>query len=466
MAKIVPVVLSGGNGSRLWPKSRRHFPKQLHCLYGDQTMLQHTVSRVSDLGKPVVVCNEEQRFMVAEQVRELDCEVDILLEPVARNTAPAIVAAALWASRNDAEEIVLAVFPADHMIKDVEAFRASLSLAVDEASKSKLVVFGVSPLSPETGYGYIRCSSSGEVGPVDEFVEKPNQELAQEYVASGQYYWNSGMFVFSVNQLLKEVDKHQPGMVADCQRAIQRGKEDLDFFRLDSDAFALCKNISIDYAVMEKTKDATMVALQSDWSDVGSWQALWEAGDKDEHQNVFYGDVIADSSESCFASSSGRLISLVGVKNLVVVETADTVLVADKACAQNVKKLVEKLEQESRTEYIHHREVHRPWGSYDLVDAGDRYQVKRIEVKPGASLSLQMHHHRAEHWVVVSGTAQIEKGDETFMLTENQSTFIPLGEKHRLSNPGKVPLCLVEVASGTYLAEDDIVRFEDGYGRT
>jgi mannose-1-phosphate guanylyltransferase len=348
----------------------------------------------------------------------------------------------------------------------VEAFRDSVNQAVTIAAQDKLVTFGVIPDRPETGYGYIRAGKSAELGSVIEaFVEKPNLEKAQEYVRSGEYFWNSGMFVFSAKRLLSIVEKLEPNTLANCREALAQGVKDLDFFRLNEAAFSRCKNDSIDYAVMEKINDAYVVPLAARWSDVGSWQALWEVGEKDSAGNVFNGDVISEASNNCYVNCENRLVALVGVNDLVVVETADSILVAHIEKAQDVKKIVDQLKQKARSEYLSHREVHRPWGSYDLVDLGDRYQVKRITVKPGASLSLQMHHHRAEHWVVVSGTALIQRGETKQILTENQSAYIPLGEKHRLTNPGLVPLRLIEVASGSYLAEDDIVRFEDGYGR-
>lgn len=457
---VIPVVLSGGSGSRLWPKSRKHYPKQLHKLYGNKTMLQETVLRVHHLGEnPIVICNQDQRFMVAEQLQDMGIQGDIILEPMARNTAPAIVVAALQGMQKDPEAII-AVFPADHLVKDQEEFKRALNTAIDAASQGKLVTFGVVPTKPETGYGYIKVESGSNdgVSKVAAFVEKPNLEVAQEYVSSGEYFWNSGMFVFSCKALIEEIEQYHPDMVKSCQQALTAGAKDLDFYRLDADAFVKCESESIDYAVMEKTDKAYMVPLNADWSDVGSWEALWEVGEKNQDKNVFYGDVISTGSNNCYVSSEGRLVSLVGVNDLVVVETADSILVAHKDRSQEVKKIVEHLQKEERSEYLSHREVFRPWGSYDLVDTGDRYQVKRITLKPGATLSLHMHHHRAEHWVVVCGTALIEKAGEQTLLTENQSAYIPLGEEHKLTNPGMVPLHLIEVASGAYLEEDDMVR--------
>ncbi len=465
MSTVIPIILSGGSGSRLWPKSRHHYPKQLHCLYGQHTMLQETMKRVAWLGESqIVICNHDQRFMVADQVQDIGITADIILEPVARNTAPAIVVGALK-SLEVSPDAIIAVFPADHLVRDLDKFNASLKTAIEVAQQGKLVTFGIAPTRPETGYGYIKSVEDDGLLRVSAFVEKPNLERAEEYLRSGDYYWNSGMFVFSAQRLIDEIELHQPAMLQHCRDAFQNGVKDLDFFRLDESSFSRCANLSVDYAVMEKTSQAYMVPFTAQWSDVGSWQALWEVGDKDERDNVFFGDVIAEQSQGCYVNCEGRLVALVGVQDLVVVETADSVLVAHKDSSQDVKKIVDALKANSRSEYLSHREVHRPWGSYDLVDTGSRYQVKRITVKPGASLSLQMHHHRAEHWVVVAGTAQIQKGEQAQILTENQSAYIPLGEKHRLSNPGLVPLHLIEVASGAYLAEDDIVRFEDGYGR-
>ena len=460
--EVFPVILSGGSGSRLWPKSRHHYPKQLHQLYGDKTMLQETIRRVSSLGNnPMVICNQDQRFMVAEQVAELGVEGELILEPVARNTAPAIVVAALRCLQKSPEALI-AVFAADHLVKNQPAFEQALGKAVVAASEGKLVTFGVVPDKPETGYGYIKSiASESGASKVEAFVEKPDLETAKTYLASGEYFWNSGMFVFSAAVLIEEVSRFYPEMVNNCQQALDKGVKDLDFYRLDQLAFSECENESIDYAVMEKTDKAFMVPLDAGWSDVGSWEALWDVGDKDENGNVLLGDVLTTGSSNCYVSGERRLVSLVGVDNLVVVETADSVLVARKDQSQKVKDIVSKLKNDHRSEYLSHREVFRPWGSYDLVDTGARFQVKRISVKPGATVSLQMHHHRAEHWVVVCGTAEVQKGDERYLLSENQSTYIPLGEKHKLHNPGKLPLYLIEVASGSYLEEDDVVRLDE-----
>lgn len=466
MSVVVPVILSGGSGSRLWPKSRQFYPKQLHKLYGDCTMLQHTLKRVDHLGEPIIICNNEQRFMVADQVQSIGLTAQIILEPMARNTAPAIAVAALSALKISPEAIIV-VLAADHLIENTDEFRRCLDLAIKAAGENKLVTFGVVPTRPETGYGYIKTAAAeGSVQPVQQFVEKPNRELAEEYLAAGCYYWNSGMFVFPAAQLINELTALQPQMVASAQQSLSEAKKDLDFIRLDGANFQNCSNISIDYALMEHTSNAWSVALNAGWSDLGSWDAVWEVAQKDEMGNATEGDVILQDSNNCLVMADTRLVTLLGVSDLAVIETADGVLVLNKTKAQDVKNIVSLLQQHGRSEYSSHREVHRPWGSYDLIDVGARYQVKRLNVKPGASLSLQMHHHRAEHWVVVAGTALIQKGENEQILAENQSVYIDIGERHRISNPGKLMLQLIEVQTGPYLSEDDIVRFEDGYGRT
>ncbi len=406
--------------------------------------------------------------MVADQLSEiLSSKPEIILEPVGRNTAPAIVVSALQANKR-ADDAVIAVFPADHLIQNEEEFSKCLDIAVEQAAKNKLVTFGVVPTHPETGYGYINAGANevGNGAPVKRFVEKPNLKTAQEYLEDGGYYWNSGMFVFSASFLIDELRVIDPELVLSCEAAMDKAITDLDFIRLEEASFSACSDISIDYALMEKTKNAWMVPLDASWSDVGSWESLWAASEKDECGNVFDGDVLAVDSADCYVSSENRLVALVGVENTVVVETPDAVLVANKSKTQDVKDIVTQLKQSERSEFNFHREVHRPWGSYDSIDMGERFQVKRITVKPDASLSLQMHHHRAEHWVVVTGTALVQKGDEEILLAENQSIYIPVGEKHRLTNPGKVDLHLIEVQSGSYLGEDDIVRFEDVFGRS
>ncbi len=466
-SQVIPVILSGGSGSRLWPKSRQAYPKQLHTLYGEHTMLQHTYNRVAQYGAPTVVCNDAQRFMVADQLSDV-CEApaQIILEPMGRNTAPAIAVAALQALAQT-EDAIIVVLPADHQITHQHAFAQALETAIQAASEGKLVAFGVVPTHAETGYGYINASGADARGAnIERFVEKPDQVTAQTYVDRGDYYWNSGMFVFSARAFLDELTAHEPEMVDACKKALDSGVKDLDFIRLDAEAFGNNKDISVDYAVMERTNKAWCVPLDCGWSDLGSWQSLWENSEKDTQGNVKQGDVFALDCENTLLSSEKRLIAAVGVKDLVAIDTDDALLLVNREQTQDVKKIVEWLKAEGRSEYTFHREVHRPWGCYDSIDNGDRYQVKRIEVKPGASLSLQMHHHRAEHWIVVTGTALVQRGEEEVLLSENQSIYIPLGEKHRLTNPGKVPLQLIEVQSGSYLGEDDIVRFEDKFGRS
>ncbi len=478
---LIPVILSGGSGTRLWPLSRELYPKQLLPLVGNRTMLQETAARVdgvAGVGAPVVVCNEAHRFMVAEQLRELGVPVQaIVLEPVGRNTAPAVAVAALMAleriqspadrdrPEEDADPILL-VLPADHVIGDVAAFQVAVSAGRVAAEDGQLVTFGVVPDRPETGYGYIRrMSGAGPCFPVAEFVEKPDLAAAVRYVQSGEYYWNSGMFMFRASIFLSELGQHAPAMLSACKAAVAAATRDLDFTRLPADVFAACPSDSIDYAVMEKTRSSVVVPLDADWSDVGSWSALQDALPTDAAGNVIAGDVITEGTQGSYLHSTSRLIAAVGLKDHVVVETKDAVLVAPRDKVQDVKALVAQLKVQGRYETSLHREVFRPWGSYDSIDSGDRFQVKRLVVKPGASMSLQLHHHRAEHWIVVSGTARITRGEETFLLGENESTFIPMGTRHRIENPGKVTLHIIEVQSGSYLGEDDIVRFEDVYGR-
>ncbi len=474
---ITPLVLSGGSGTRLWPLSRELYPKQLLPLVGERTMLQETLLRLdglAELAAPLVVCNNAHRFLVAEQLRQIDRTAEtILLEPVGRNTAPAVAAAAQhWLGAHpepaDADTLLL-VLPADHLIRDVAAFHRAVASAAEAAAAGKLVTFGITPTSPETGYGYIRAATgahdAGSPRPVERFVEKPDVDTARAYLESGEYLWNSGMFMFSARRYLAELDALAPAMAAACREACARASADLDFLRLDENAFAACPADSIDYAVMEKTRDAVVVPLDAGWSDVGTWASLCEASSADAEGNVAIGDVVTEDSRNCYVRADHRLVATVGVEDHIIVETADAVLVAAKDKAQHVKRLVEQLKARQREEASLHREVYRPWGSYDSIDLGTRFQVKRITVKPGATLSLQMHHHRAEHWIVVSGTAEVTCGDRVFLLTENQSTYIPIGTRHRLANPGRLPLELIEVQSGSYLGEDDIVRFEDDYGR-
>ncbi len=475
---LLPVILSGGAGSRLWPLSRELYPKQLLALCGEQTMLQQTAARLDgldDVAPPLVICNEEHRFLVAEQLRRLGCGWSgIVLEPVGRNTAPAVAVAALQAMAKG-EDPLLLILPADHLIRDPEAFRAVARAGATVAADGHLVTFGIVPDRPETGYGYIRAgkplaagSEAGEPAAfaVDAFVEKPDLATARDYLASGDYFWNSGMFLFRASTYLAELESFAPAMLAACRAACEGAREDLDFLRLDSEAFAACPADSIDYAVMEKTRRAAVLPMDAGWSDVGSFAALWEVGERDAAGNVRQGDIVEVDSRDCYLHAGSRLLATVGVRNLVVVETADAVLVADRDRVQDVKKIVERLKADERSEPLLHRRVNRPWGSYEAIDCGARFQVKRITVNPGARLSLQRHYHRAEHWVVVSGTALVTCGEKRITLGENQSTYIPLGEVHRLENPGQIPLEIIEVQSGSYLGEDDIERLDDQYGRS
>lgn len=463
-----PVVLAGGTGSRLWPKSRAALPKQFLSLTSDDTMLQDTITRLqgTKAQSPIFICNEAHRFLVAEQLRQKNIpHGGILLEPVGRNTAPAIALAALHATLNG-EDPILLVLAADHLIKDLSTFHGAIEKAERLAESGKLVTFGIVPDQPHTGYGYIKSGASLSDGfEVADFVEKPAMETAEKYVSSGDYYWNSGMFMFKASRYLEELEKYNPEMLDICKRAIDTEAHDLDFIRVDHEIFATCKDDSIDYAVMEKTDSAAMVPLDAGWSDVGSWTSLWETADKDESGNVSVGDTILENTTNSYINAEQRLVSVIGLENVIVVETKDAVMVAHKDDAQSIKNVVNKLKAEKRPEFEFHREVFRPWGSYDSIDSGSRFQVKRITVKPGEKLSVQMHHHRAEHWIVVSGSANVTIDDNTQLVTENESVYIPIGSVHALENPGKIPLELIEVQSGAYLGEDDIVRFSDRYGR-
>jgi mannose-1-phosphate guanylyltransferase/mannose-6-phosphate isomerase len=467
---LVPVLLSGGSGTRLWPLSRELNPKQLLALTSDRTMLQETAARVAGIAgvsAPLVVCNEAHRFLVAEQLHQLlgKPPAGILLEPVGRNTAPAVALAAHAAQALDANAVIL-VLPADHVIRDIAAFQAAVQLALPSAEQGMLVTFGIVPDRAETGYGYIRkARGKGPTFPIQQFVEKPDAEKANEFVKSGEYLWNSGMFLFKASRYLEELEKLAPDIAKVCQEAFAGATRDLDFTRVPAEVFAKCRSESIDYAVMEKTSNAVVVPLDAGWSDVGSWASLHDASPQDDHGNAIQGDVLMYDTTGCYLYGEDRLIATVGLRDHVVVETKDAVLVAPRDRVQDVKKIVEQLKAAGRSEHSLHREVFRPWGSYDSVENGERYQVKRLTVKPGASMSLQMHHHRAEHWIVVSGTARITRNDEVFLLEENQSTYIPIGARHRIENPGKITLHIIEVQSGSYLGEDDIVRFEDRYGR-
>ncbi|WP_459047888.1 mannose-1-phosphate guanylyltransferase/mannose-6-phosphate isomerase [Stenotrophomonas sp. PSU_St99] len=467
MSSIQPVILSGGSGTRLWPLSREAYPKQFLPLAGELTMLQATWQRVAPLAArgPLVIANEEHRFVAAEQLQQVGAEpAAIILEPVGRNTAPAIAVAALEATRDGADALLL-VLPSDHVITDEAAFRSAVQAAASAADAGKLVTFGIVPTGPETGYGYIKAADGQGVRTVERFVEKPDLETATGYVSSGQYYWNSGMFLFKASRYLQELERFQPEMLASSRQAWQQARRDADFTRLDKDAFTAVPSDSIDYAVMEKTADAVVIPLDAGWNDVGSWTALRDVSQQDGDGNAHQGDVIAIDCRNTYAYAQ-RLVALVGLDDVVVVETDDAVLVGKADRMQEVKTVVAKLKAEGRSEATWHRKVYRPWGAYDSIDNGERFQVKRITVKPGGTLSLQMHHHRAEHWIVVSGTAEVTRGNEVILLSENQSTYIPLGVTHRLRNPGKLPLELIEVQSGSYLGEDDIVRFEDTYGRS
>jgi len=483
-----PVIMAGGSGSRLWPLSRSLYPKQFLPLAGEKTMFQATLERIDGLcdQAPILICNETHRFIVAEQLREEGVDASILLEPEGRNTAPAIALAA-QAALADGEDPLLLVLAADHVIQDTHAFQRAVRAAMPLAEQGKLVTFGIVATGPETGYGYIRRGrplastdagaddgSSDRLQPylVDRFVEKPDLSTAQEYVDSGEYYWNSGMFLFRAGRYLEALREFRPDIHAACERAMQDTRRDMDFVRVDVEAFVACAEESVDYAVMEplcsgEDADAVVVMpLDAGWSDVGSWSSLWEVNGKDEQGNVAHGDVMTHDTRDCLIHARHKLVATVGLQDTIIVETKDAVLVAAKDRVQDVKHLVSRLKREGRSEYKVHREVYRPWGKYDSVDSGPRYQVKCITVKPGEKLSIQMHHHRAEHWVVVCGTAKVSCGGEDRLLTENQSVYIPVGVVHSLENPGKIPLELIEVQTGSYLGEDDIVRFDDRYGRT
>ncbi len=469
---IVPVILCGGSGSRLWPLSRALFPKQFLPLLTERTMLQETVLRVSGgdgIGAPIVVSNEEHRFLVAEQLREIGvAPAAHILEPFGRNTAPAVAAAALMLLERDPDAALL-VLPSDHMIRDIDAFRDCVARARALAERGSLVTFGLRPDEPNTGYGYIRrgaaVTGTQQAFAVAEFVEKPDRARAADYVASGQYFWNSGMFVFTARRYVEELQALRPDIVSATRRAMAKGVPDLDFLRLDAEAFSACPSESIDYAVMERTRSACVVTADFGWSDIGSWAALWSFGDKDAGGNVVRGDVYLDATSGSYVRAESRLVAAVGVDDLIIVETDDAVLVARKDRAQDVKQAVEHLKSSQRDEHVSHRRVFRPWGYYECIDEGERFQVKRLMIKPGAKISLQLHRRRAEHWVVVSGRARITRGEQELLLGPNQSTYIEVGQKHRLENAGAEPLFVIEVQSGDYLGEDDIVRFADDYRR-
>ena len=497
---IQPIILSGGSGTRLWPLSREHFPKQLLPLTGDLSMLQQTAKRLfgldisrcasaASVNNPIVICNEQHRFLVAEQLREIGAECQsIILEPIGRNTAPALTLAALQCVKENSDAVMM-VMPADHVIQDIDAFHIAINHGYQLAQNNALVTFGIVPSSAETGYGYIKLGAllDSAVGgksrkaekyashTIARFVEKPDKQTAEQYLRSGEYLWNSGMFIMKASIWLKKIEQHRPDILQACQQAMDKGVKDLDFFRVDKNLFSSCPADSIDYAVMEhmatmqvpSTQEAfgAVVPLQAGWSDVGAWSALWEVGPRDHNGNITRGDVLQYDVNNSYIHAEHRLVAGVGIKDLIIVETADAVLVAHKDNAQEVKRIVETLKSQNREEHLVHRRVYRPWGSYEGVVTGERFQVKKIMVNPGASLSLQMHHHRAEHWIVVKGTARVTRGDENFLISENESTYIPLGTVHRLENPGTLPLEMIEVQSGSYLGEDDIVRYDDKYGR-
>ena len=471
---LLPVILCGGTGTRLWPLSRASYPKQYWALAhnAEDTLLQLTQRRLEGLpglGSPILICNEDHRFIVAEQMRQLGVEPEsILLEPMGRNTAPAVCVAALRATARG-EDPLLLVLAADHVIREPEKFRATVEAGIPAAEAGRLVTFGIVPTAPETGYGYIESAEALDPAspvPIARFVEKPDRANAEQFLASGRFTWNSGMFLFRASAMLAELERLAPELVSCCRSALEHDTPDLQFLRLDREAFAQCPSVALDVAVMERTPLGSVLPLDAGWSDVGSWSALWETADQDENGNVLRGRVISEGSRNCYLRSEHRLVVGLGVENLVVVETDDAVLIAERSQAQNVKAIVQQLEADGSSEGKAHRRIYRPWGHYTSIVEGSRWQVKRISVKPGASLSLQMHHHRAEHWVVVRGTALVEKNGVEELIGENQSTYIPLGAQHRLSNPGKIPVEMIEIQSGAYLGEDDIVRLEDVYGRS
>jgi len=475
---IIPVILSGGTGSRLWPMSRELNPKQFLSLCSEQTMLQETMTRlegITGIAAPVVVCNEDHRFLVAQQMRDIGVAVDkIILEPIGRNTAPAICAAAEYIQGKDSDDKtagddVMLILAADHVIQNKEVFHQVVESGYRVAQQGQLVTFGIVPNKAETGYGYIKraefFAQNENAYKVAQFVEKPDLDTARKYLDSGEYYWNSGMFMFKASSILQEIEVLSADIYTSVKSAVLKGVKDLDFCRLEVDAFTASPSDSIDYAVMEKTDKAVVIPLDADWSDVGAWSALWEVKSRDADGNVIHGDVLKYDVSNSYIHAEDRMLAVIGMDNCVIVETADAVLVADKSRSQDVKEIVNQLKNTQREEIISHQRVYRPWGSYETLEETERFKVKRIIVNPGAKLSLQMHHHRAEHWVVVKGTATITCGDKEFVMTEDQSNYIPLGTQHRLENPGVIPLEIIEIQTGSYLGEDDIVRFDDTYGR-
>jgi len=467
---LVPVILCGGSGTRLWPLSRESYPKQFLHLHGEGSLLQQTLRRCNGPGTlpPLLLTHEDARFLVAEQLRATSIDDAVLiLEPHRRGTAPAIISAALYLQRT-VEDALMLILPSDHVIADSDAFLDAVHIASEAAADGLLMTFGIQPHAPETGYGYLHAGEafSQQVTRLTGFVEKPDFPTAQVYLKSGQYFWNSGMFLFRCSQLLKEAALHVPEMLQACERAVEAMSTDTDFLRLGAQAYSACPDIAIDYALMEHTQHAGMVRLDAGWSDIGSWSSVWEIADHDAHENSVHGDAVIEDCERCLVHSETRLIAAIGLKDVVVVDTADALLIMDRERAQDTRELVRTLLKQDRSEAAWHRQVTRPWGSYDAIGQGQRFQVKRITVHPGARLSLQMHHHRAEHWIVVSGTARVIDGEKDYLLTENQSTFIGVGVIHSLENPGKIPLELIEVQSGSYLGEDDIIRLSDAYGRT
>ena len=461
---ITPVILCGGSGTRLWPLSRKLYPKQFISLVNDNTLFQNTILRLpKEVANPIVVCNEEYRFLAAEQLRQINKHSNnIILEPISKNTAPAIALAALSAGN----DTLLLVLPADHVIEDEEYFNKLVLKAMPLAKSGKLVTFGIVPTKAHTGYGYIKSGRKLDIGfVVDQFMEKPSTQHAKKYFESGEYYWNSGIFLFNSSRYLEELNKFRPNIYQACKNSMQGAKSDFNFLRVDKARFEECPRESVDFAVMENTADAVVIPMDAGWSDVGSWSSLWDITNKDKNGNVIHGDVIIHNSNNSFIRSDDKMVAAIGVDNLVIAATKDVVMIANKDNAQDVNIIAKELQDSKRNEWETHREVYRPWGKYDLIDYGNRYQVKKITVKPGAALSLQKHQHRAEHWIVVIGTAKVTKGEKTFLLAENESVYIPIGVVHALENPGESDLELIEIQSGAYLGEDDIIRLQDRYGR-